>query len=286
MKEPPIQAVHDRLDLAIDVARKAGTATRELFGDLNLNVERKRDGTPVTAADRDTERLIRETIAAEFPADGIVGEELGQTAGTSQFCWIVDPIDGTKSFVAGVPLYTTLIGLLYGEQPEAGVIFAPVLDELVYGSRREGAWYVCHGQAARPARVSSVTSLSDGLFLTSEVIAFERDRPGQDYPVYRQLERTARLTRTWGDGYGYLLVATGRAEVMVDPVMNVWDAAAVAPVLTAAGGTFTDWKGRATVEGGEGVGTNRHVLQEVLRILQREGLPPEQSDEPSPPGSP
>ncbi len=284
MKQPPVEAVRDRLHLAIHVARQAGVATLSIFGDANLNVEHKGDGTPVTIADREAERLIRAAIETEFPADAIVGEELGQTAGTSEFRWIVDPIDGTKSFVSGVPLYTTLIGLLRGQQAEAGVIFAPVLDELVYGSRREGAWYVRHGQPACPARVSSVTSLSDGLFLTSEVISFQRDRPHSAYPIYRQLEQNARLTRTWGDGYGYLLVATGRAEVMVDPVMNVWDAAAVAPILEAAGGTFTDWKGRATVQGGEGVGTNGHVLEEVLRILQCDDGPPDEA--PARPASP
>lgn len=268
MTEPPLQAVRDRLRLAIDLARQAGAATVPLFGNTDLCVERKGDGTPVTVADREAERLIRGVIEAEFPADGIVGEEFGQTAGTSEFRWIVDPIDGTKSFVSGVPLYTTLIGLLHGDQAHAGVIFAPVLDEMVYGSHQDGAWYVRRGQSARPARVSSVSSLSEGLFVTSEVLSFECDRPQTAYPAYRQLERTARLTRTWGDGYGYLLVATGRAEVMVDPVMNVWDAAAVAPVLAAAGGTFTDWQGRATVQAGEGVGTNGHVLEEVLHILR------------------
>jgi fructose-1,6-bisphosphatase/inositol monophosphatase family enzyme len=145
-----------------------------------------------------------------------------------------------------------------------GVILIPALDECVYAAEGQGAFYTCQGSSPRPARVSSRARLSEGLFLTSEVANF---RTAQERAVYDRLESVARLSRSWGDCYGYLMVATGRAELMVDPIMNVWDAAAVQPILEQSGGTFTDWQGRRTIYSGQGVATNGLILDEVLAIL-------------------
>jgi fructose-1,6-bisphosphatase/inositol monophosphatase family enzyme len=141
----------------------------------------------------------------------------------------------------------------------------PALDECVWAARGQGAWYVRQGGPPQPARVSRTARLSEGLFLTSEIANF--DAVGH-LDLYDRLASIARLSRTWGDCYGYLMVATGRAELMVDPLMNLWDAAAVQPILEEAGGTFTDWQGRATIYSGQGVATNGLILDEVLALLR------------------
>lgn len=259
------QAVELRLNLARKTARAAGKLTLTYFRSDRYVVERKADDSPVTIADRQAERLLRDEIESAFPDDAIVGEEFGQREGESGYRWILDPIDGTTSFVSGVPLYGTLVGLEYNQRSIMGVIFIPALDECVYASQGCGAWYTDGDQPPQAARVSSCDSLVDGLFVTSQVDLFERRDAWQ---AFRELQRRAYITRTWGDCYGYLLVATGRAEVMVDPAMRVWDAAALQPILEEAGGTFTDWKGNKTIYHGEGIGTNRRVLEEVLAITR------------------
>jgi histidinol-phosphatase len=254
-----------RLALAVEAAREAGRITLEYFRRDDLSVELKCDDTPVTAADRRAEEHLRRRIAAAFPDDGILGEELAELPGTSGFRWILDPIDGTKSFIHGVPLYSTLIGVEREGRSVLGVIRIPALDECVYAARGLGAWYVQADESPRPARVSGRQSLAGSLFLTSEVLTF--DKTGRR-AAFDRLQTAARLTRTWGDGYGYMMVATGRADLMVDPAMALWDAAALAPILEEAGGTFTDWQGNSSYQAGEGVATNGRLLEEVLPLLQ------------------
>ena len=261
-----------RYEFAQQIAREAGDVTLQYF-QKSIDVDRKQDGTPVTIADREAELLLRERINSRFPQDGILGEEHGETAGASGFRWILDPIDGTKSFVSGVPLYTTLIGVLKNETPQIGVIAAPALGEMLHAQVGGGAWYEQRERTPVRAKVSSCGSLSDAVFVTSERATFD-DRDAGD--AYRQLENTARLTRTWGDAYGYLLVATGRAELMIDAILSVWDAAAVAPVMTEAGGTFTDWQGKPTIFSREAIGTNGPILNEVLEIVR--SFPPLKQD--------
>jgi histidinol phosphatase-like enzyme (inositol monophosphatase family) len=254
-----------RLVLALQIAREAGKITLEYFRREDLEVERKGDDSPVTAADRRVEEHLRSRIGEAFAHDAVVGEELTDRPGNSPFGWVVDPIDGTKSFIHGVPLYGTLIGIEHEGEPVAGVIYIPALDECVYASRGNGAWYVQGQKSKRPARVSRQAPLSQCLFLTSEVDSFDEiDRRD----VYDRLQSTARLSRTWGDCYGYLMVATGRAELMVDPVVAVWDLAPMLPILEEAGGTFTDWQGRRTIHSGQALATNGLLLDEVLAIVQ------------------
>jgi len=255
----PKHDLKDRLLFAYDAAAAAGRVTLEYFGRQDLEVERKADLTPVTAADRAAETELRRLIAAAYPHDAVLGEEFGETAGESGYRWILDPIDGTKSFVQGVPLYGTLVAVEQGGRGVVGVIHLPALNETVYAARGLGAHWVRGSDDPRPARVSTVRTLAQGLFLTTSVAPY-----GERRPVYDALVNATRLSRGWGDCYGYALVATGRAEVMVDPAMAIWDAAALQPVLEEAGGTFTDWKGEPTIHGGEGIGTNGAVLTEVL----------------------
>jgi histidinol phosphatase-like enzyme (inositol monophosphatase family) len=255
-----------RLDLAVSAAREAGEITLAYFCRGNYTVELKKDLSPVTVADREAEQHLRSRIAAAFPLDAILGEELADRPGSSGFRWILDPIDGTKSFISGVPLYSTLVGLEYESNGVVGVIHVPALGETAFAAAGHGAWFVRGGEPPRRAHVSTKATLSEGLFCTSEVKTF--DTTGRR-AAYERLQAVSRLCRTWGDGYGYLLVATGRAEVMVDPKMNVWDCAALQPVLNEAGGTFTDWQGQPTIHGGEAVATNGLVFDEVLAITRQ-----------------
>ena len=264
------QDVIDRLNFAVEIAREAGEVTLRYFRRQDLVVERKADQSPVTIADRSAEQLLRERIGERFPQDGIIGEEFGTASGTSGYDWALDPIDGTKSFVHGVPLYTTLVAVLRDEKSLVGVIHAPAAGETVYAATGGGCWYVGEkGAKPRPARVSKVSSLAESLLLTTEIRTFAKGRARDAMAVFERLEQAARLTRTWGDGYGYLMVATGRAEVMVDPELDLWDLAALQPVIEEAGGTFTDWQGRATVHSHEAVATNGLVTDEVLAITRQ-----------------
>ncbi len=254
-----------RLALARGIAVEAGDLTLTYFRSDRYVVERKDDDSPVTRADREAEQLMRRRIEREFPDDAIMGEEFEPRVGTSGFRWILDPIDGTKSFICGVPLYGTLVAVEYDSSSVIGVIHIPALSETVYAGDGRGAWYGRGKRPAKAAHVSSCDTLANGLFVTSQVDSFAQRDAG---PVFHDLQRRASITRTWGDCYGYLLIATGRAEVMVDPIMNLWDAAALAPILREAGGRFTDWAGSDSIYHGEGIGSNGRLHDEVLQVTQ------------------
>ena len=253
-----------RLDLALAAAREAGQLTLGYFSRSDLAVELKADDSPVTIADREAEELLRARISAMFPDDAILGEEFPERPGTSGFRWILDPIDGTKSFIHGVPLYGTLVAVEFERRSVVGVIAIPALDECVYAAVGQGAWHVRGGGPPVRARVSQASQLADSLFCTSDDTHW---RGCGRQTALERLQAAARLSRTWGDCYGYFLVATGRAELMVDPVMSVWDAAALQPVLEEAGGTFTNWRGEPTIHSGEGIATNGKILAEVLSLV-------------------
>jgi histidinol-phosphatase len=265
--DPETQA---RLDLAVSSARAAGAVTLKWFRQSALDVERKGDGSPVTAADRAAESLLREQIAAQFPDDAILGEEFGEKAGASPYRWVLDPIDGTKSFISGVPLYTTLVAVLKDNQPLVGVIYSPATREIVYAATGGQTWYENGDGRAIEARVSHTERLAEATFVTTELSTFDRVGEKSSRGVYNQLEKACRLSRTWGDAYGYLLVATGRADVMIDPEMNLWDAAALQPIIEGAGGHYSDWQGRPSVHTGNAMATNPQLAGLVLSIT-REG---------------
>ena len=242
----------------MELARDAGALTLGYFGGL-VDHEAKRDGTPVTAADREAELLLRERIAHRFPDHGVLGEEGGETRPGARVRWILDPIDGTRSFMHGVPLYGVLIGVEVGGEPVVGVAHFPALQETVAAARGMG----CTWNGA-PCRVSDVARLEDALVLTTDPAAIA---VGPVAGGWSEIQRRAALSRTWGDCYGHALVATGRAEVMVDPVLNPWDAAPLLTILTEAGGRFTDLGGEATIHGRSGVSTNGALHGEVLGVL-------------------
>ena len=257
--------VQSRLETAVELAKAAGQHTLKYFQQSDLSVQRKGDNSPVTIADKEAEALVRSGIASAFPDDAVLGEELEDTDGSSGYRWIVDPIDGTKSYICGVPLYSTLIGIEKDNEPLIGVIYVPGTSELVYACRGDVTWYQQGDSEVVRASVSQRSDLASACFITSQVDSFcRRDA----FDVYRRIQEACFITRTWGDGYGYLLIATGRAEIMVDPVMNLWDAAAILPVIEGAGGSFTDWNGTATIHGGEGVATTPQLLNEIIAITQ------------------
>lgn len=262
----PSSELEMRFDSIRELSVAAGRLTLNHFQQRGLEVEKKEDQSPVTVADKEAEQWLRKQISQRFPNDTILGEEFGETSGTSGFRWILDPIDGTKSFISGVPLFGTMIGVEADGVAEMGAVYVPGLDEGIYAARGKGCWHFQGESAPTQAQTSSKDSLADAIFVTSEVRTFDR-REARD--AYFEMQEACYITRTWGDCYGYLLVATGRADVMIDPMMSIWDAAALQPIMEEAGGTFTDWKGIATIEAGEGIGTNGPLLNEVLAITSR-----------------
>ncbi|MDQ6736433.1 MAG: histidinol-phosphatase [Gemmatimonadota bacterium] len=225
----------------------------------DITVDFKEDGSPVTIADRGAEQLAREWIERNFPQDGILGEEFGDVRPDARFRWIIDPIDGTKSFIRGVPLWGTLVAVTDGESILAGCAHFPAVSETIVAGLGEGCFW--NGSLCT---VSSQSSLEDATVLITD----DRfpERPDRDRAWHR-LASEARVVRTWGDCYGYLLLATGRADVMIDDVVSPWDAAALYPIVTEAGGTFTDWRGNFTAFGGDIIATNFMLAKQVRDIL-------------------
>jgi len=249
---------------AESIALEAGAITMEHFGRV-LEAESKGDGTPVTLADRAAERHLRERIRATFPRHGILGEEFGEEAGLDPVRWVLDPIDGTQAFMRGVPLYAVLIGIEVEGEAAVGVAHFPALGETVSAGAGLGCrWYRQGGTGPETARTSAIDTLAMAASLTTEAARADASPIG---PGWRTLCERSRITRGWGDAYGHALVATGRAEVMVDPVLAVWDAAPLLPILREAGGRFTDLHGNETTHGGSGVSTNGLLHADVLSIL-------------------
>ena len=245
------------LHAVADVARIAGDVAMSHFRSA-LNVETKGDGSPVTIADRAAERAAREWIAARFPRDGILGEEEGLSDASARRRWIVDPIDGTKTFVRGVPLWGTLVAVAEDEDVLAGAAYFPAVGEMLAAAPGEGCWW----NDVR-CRVSTVDALGTATVLTTdEQFTHRPDRR----EAWRRVAESSGIVRSWGDCYGYLLVATGRAEMMCDAIVGDWDIAPFLPIIEEAGGVLTDWDGRRTAFGRSAIATNA-VLGERVRTL-------------------
>ena len=253
-----------RLEFALDVAREASELILGHYQDSGLDVELKGDKSPVTIADRGAEELIRARIAEQFPGDGVLGEEFSETESSNGYRWILDPIDGTKSFVHGVPLFGTLIGIQHQEETVAGVCRFPALDEVMYAELGGGAWWKIRSDAPQQMQVSNVQSLADALFCITTITGWSKIGR-QD--VFDRLTAATRLTRGWGDCYGHMLVASGRADVMVDPEMSIWDTAALLPIVQEAGGHFIDWNGEPKIDSGNGISVNPHLRDELMSTI-------------------
>ncbi len=246
------------LDAAAELARLAGGKAMAHYRP-GLAVDWKADGSPVTLADREAEAFARAWLAARFPGDAVLGEELGAAGepGAARR-WVIDPVDGTTSFIRGVPLWGTLVAVMEGGDVLAGAAAFPACSEWIAAARGEGA-----GWNGARARVSDVASLA-GATLTATGTRFE---DATREARWNALAARAGLVRTWGDCFGYLMVASGRAEVMMDPRLHVWDAAAVMVVVEEAGGAFTDWTGARTAAGAGGIATNGALAAQVRAAL-------------------
>lgn len=251
--------IQELLEFATELAHEAGALTLRYYGGL-VDYDAKGDGSPVTLADREAEQLIRRRVTARFPGHGVLGEEFGESNPDARIRWIVDPIDATRSFMRGVPLYGVLIGVEVAGQPVVGVAHFPPLQETVAAG--EGLGCTLNGEAAS---VSPVDAMDRAVVLTTDV---ERILGRPEAPGWRRLQQACAFSRTWGDCYGHALVATGRAEVMVDPIMNPWDAGPFLTIVTEAGGRFTSREGEATIHGGSGISTNGLLHAEVLETLR------------------
>jgi myo-inositol-1(or 4)-monophosphatase len=241
-----------------ELAEESGALIRKYFRSPGLVVDVKGDQTPVTDADRGAEDLLRKRILARFPDHGILAEEFGSERTEAEYVWVLDPIDGTKSFVSGVPLFGTLIGLLHRGEPILGAIHQPIVRELCLG---DNTTTTLNGA---PVRVRSTARLADAIVLTSDVTSAAQY---QDGAAWDRLVSKVRWVRTWGDCYGYLLVATGHADVMADPIMAPWDLLPLVPVIRGAGGVITDWHGGDVVRGHSSIAANPTLHPEVLACL-------------------
>ena len=256
----PSPDLRDLLHVATDAAYLAGRRTLAYFN-TGVAVQNKADASPVTIADKEAERILRERIAHSFPDHTILGEEEGETIGKNpDYRWIVDPIDGTKSFIAGVPLYGTLIGVEVRGEPAVGVLYLPALGEMICAANGLGCFW-----NNRPVRVSETKDLSKAVIVTSSILRCQARSDAFD-----TLSERTYLQRTWGDAFGYALVATGRADLMLDPAANPWDVAPMLPILREAGGNFAAWSGEVTIHGGDGFATNAALFGPICEILQSE----------------
>ncbi|WP_417848561.1 histidinol-phosphatase [Thalassoglobus sp.] len=259
------RSIQERLNFGLDVSAQAEAIVMKYFLNDNLKVMLKGDQSPVTVADRGAEEFLRGKIAQEFPDDAIMGEEFGAKDGTSGFRWILDPIDGTKSFIHGVPLFGMLVGLQFEGECVAGICRIPATNEVVYAHRGGGAWWQRGESEPVPAKVSDTSELSESLFLFTAVEGWQEI---DQFELLGEFSAKCRLSRSWGDCYGHILVATGRADLMVDPLLAEWDAAALIPIVEEAGGVFMDWKGESTALGGNGISVNPHLKEAVLAMIQ------------------
>lgn len=252
-------SLRDYLSFAVETAHAAGRLTLGYFQNAP-HIDWKADESPVTAADRAAEQLIRAAIERRFPDHGIVGEEFGtKEAGRCSHRWFVDPIDGTKSFIHGVPAYAVLIALEIDGRIGAGCAYYPASDEMLAAATGEGCWW-----NGRRSRVSPVSRLADAMVAFTDVKSFAAYRRSAEW---ERIVAASRYRGGWGDAYGYLLVASGRAELMLDPIVEPWDLAPFPVILSEAGGYFGDWQGNSTIYAHEGMATSTALLPEVLVTL-------------------
>jgi histidinol-phosphatase len=249
----------NRYELAVEAARKAGQVAMRYF-DGSFTVEWKSDLSPVTVADREAEHLLRQTLLGAFPNDGFLGEESGDTPGSSGFRWIIDPIDGTRSFVRGIPVWATLVGLEYKDEIIAGIAEVPAIGHSYQALRGEGAY-----RNDRRIHVSDVADMSKAMLFYSSLSWFIK--AGRKDAFLELTLRTERQ-RGFGDFYGFVLVAQGSGELMVEHGVHAWDVAAIKAIIEEAGGRFSDWSGQPNIHRPDVLVSNARLHDEALAILQ------------------
>ncbi|HEX4610667.1 MAG TPA: inositol monophosphatase family protein [Urbifossiella sp.] len=248
-----------RYELAVEAARKAGDLARAYY-ETTFDIESKADDSPVTIADRQAEQLIRALVTKSFPDDGFLGEEFGDQPGGSGFRWVIDPIDGTRSFVRHIPIWATLIGLEYRGEPIGGVAYIPVLGQVYRALRGDGAFV-----NDRRIHVSKTDRLGDALMCYSSLNWFAK--VGKEAAFLELVRRTQRQ-RGFGDFYGFCLVAEGACDFMLDHGVHEWDVSALKAIVEEAGGAFTDWGGTPTSKTPDVVASNGTLHADVLAVLR------------------
>lgn len=244
-----------RLAFALEAVHRAGRLTLAHF-QTGTGIEIKADGSPVTLADKGAERLIRDRIAEAFPGESVLGEEEGGVSGGNG--WVIDPIDGTKSFVCGVPLYATLLSYEVDGNPIVGVCGFPALREVVFAELGSGAFW-----DGRPCRVSDVERLDQATLASGSHFSMEKYGRADGH---LSLMRRSKISRTWSDAYGHALVATGRAEAMIDPIVAPWDISAMRLIVTEAGGRCTDFSNGTPVD--EMISSNSRLHDEIIEAFR------------------
>jgi len=245
-------------DFIRSLAEKSGEVIKPYFAKANIAVHIKEDQTVVTQADREAEAVMRDLIRKAYPHHGILGEEFGPENTSAEFVWTLDPIDGTISFARGCPLFGTLIGLLHAGKPLLGAIHHPLLNQLCIGNNTETA------MNGRAVQLRETRQLSEAMLLTTDLASIARYQKKEGF---ERLLGQARLFRTWGDCYGYLLVASGGADIMLDPIMNPWDIIPLIPIIQGAKGVITTWSGREASRGTSCVAANKQLHPKVLAVL-------------------
>jgi myo-inositol-1(or 4)-monophosphatase len=247
-------------DFITETAYLAGRLTLGYY-QAGVRADMKADDTPVTVADRLSEEFIRGRIEKRYPSHAIVGEEFGasQHEGASHR-WFIDPIDGTKSFIHGVPLYAVLIGLEIEAEVKVGAAYFPALDEMLAAANGLGCWW-----NGKRAHVSPVSRLSDAVVTFTDPAGFARHGRGEEW---ERIQKACYHRAGWSDAYGYMLVATGRAELTLDAAMNVWDCGPFPPIFSEAGGFFGDWQGNPTIYANEAIATSQVLLPELLELIK------------------
>ncbi len=263
-----------RLDIAIAAALKASSIIIPYFRSPSLSVEIKKDLTPVSEADKKAEQIIRGEITSHFPEDGIVGEEYSERRGKNSYKWYLDPIDGTKAFIRGVPLFGTMVAVERSGVMVAGVVAFPALGEIIYASQGKGAWFSQGVDFKKPlskiknirrARVSSIGDLKSACVCTGEAGLFVVNKT---LKAYERIISSGAVVRGWSDCYAHYLVATGKIEAMVEPEMSVWDNAALLPIIKEAGGIFTDFSGKPTAHARNAISSNGLVHKDLLKLVK------------------
>jgi histidinol-phosphatase len=253
----------DDLRFAHVLADAADDITTRRFKALDLRVEAKPDLTPVTDADHAAEESLRNVLRRARPRDAVLGEEFGRV-GSGPRCWVIDPIDATKNYVRGVPVWATLIGLMEGDQVMVGVVSAPALGRRWWAARGGGAWTGRSLTKASRCRVSAVGRLADASFSYSSLADWEDQ--GR-LAGFLELTRAVWRSRAYGDFWSHVLVAEGAVDVSAEPVVSLWDLAALQVIVEEAGGRFTDLSGKPTPDGGSAVASNGLLHAEVLGLL-------------------
>lgn len=261
--------LQQRLEFAVQIAKEAGEITLRYFGQLSADQrDDKSDGTPVTVADRASEMHLRERIAEKYPEDAIKGEEFDDKPGSSGYEWVIDPIDGTISFVQGVPLYGTMLACLNQGHPELGVVHMPALNETVYAADGLECWYSKAGSPPVQARTSTVSEPSRAIINSTSLSYFHT-------PVlrllYERLDRVCKYSRGWSDAYAWVLLATGRVDAVIEPDLKLWDYAAAIPIVRESGAIWSDLAGNETLDVTQMLAANpelhRSLMEEITRYL-------------------